>query len=341
MERMNKAFDAAIEKDITFKQIRDAFLDPTGKVKVAGNDFYFPIEPVVGAKIAGRGLTYSTKLKAATVTRDFSQMGGYTQIVLGGSLRGPITYGLRLFGTRKPMGMVTFSGARPLDGTYELDSYFDNIAAFRNGSNFIKTSSTTKMKASEYRTYWKQQFLAAKDSGARFQLLEEFDKIFSRDMARTYGYYDIGKIDDFIAENHYLGILRLPSQNISSNRSFINKAISPYAIGYKFYLNVRAFGAATYSTLECLGIERYQKDYFFSATVADYIARSKNRKLNVYIGQLKLNFEADGFFMHMHGRTIVLPHKGILVSDVMVKKFGLKSKLKVVEDESKKAETLF
>jgi hypothetical protein len=200
MERMNKAFDAAIEKDITFKQIRDAFLDPTGKVKVAGNDFYFPIEPVVGAKIAGRGLTYSTKLKAATVTRDFSQMGGYTQIVLGGSLRGPITYGLRLFGTRKPMGMVTFSGARPLDGTYELDSYFDNIAAFRNGSNFIKTSSTTKMKASEYRTYWKQQFLAAKDSGARFQLLEEFDKIFSRDMARTYGYYDIGKIDDFIAE---------------------------------------------------------------------------------------------------------------------------------------------
>lgn len=200
MEKMNKAFDAAIEKDITFKQIRDAFLDPTGKAKVAGNDFYFPIEPVVGAKIAGRGLTYSTKLKAATVTRDFSQMGGYTQIVLGGSLRGPITYGLRLFGTRKPMGMVTFSGARPLDGTYELDSYFDNITAFRNGSNFIKTSSTTKMKASEYRTYWKQQFLAAKNSGERFKLLEQFDKTFSRDMARTYGYYDIGKIDDFIAE---------------------------------------------------------------------------------------------------------------------------------------------
>jgi hypothetical protein len=200
MERMNKAFDAAIEKDITFKQIRDAFLDPTGKAKVAGNDFYFPIEPVVGAKAAGRGLNYSTKLKAATVTRDFSQMGGYTQIFLGGGLRVPVTYGLRFFGTRKPMGMVTFSGARPLDGTYELDSYFDNITAFRNGSNFIKTSSTTKMKASEYRTYWKQQFLAAKDSGERFKLLEKFDKTFSRDMARTYGYYDIGKIDDFIAE---------------------------------------------------------------------------------------------------------------------------------------------
>ena len=77
------------------------------------------------------------------------------------------------------------------------------------------------------------------------------------------------------------------------------------------------------------------------ATVADYIARSRNRKLNVYIPQLKINFEADGFFMHMHGRTIDLPDKGILVSDVMVKKFGLRSKLKVVEDESKKAETLF
>ena len=146
---------------------------------------------------------------------------------------------------------------------------------------------------------------------------------------------------DFITGNYYLGILLLPSQNISGNRSLINKAPSPYAVGYKFYLNVRAFGAVTYSTLECFGIERYQKDYFFLATVADYIARSKNRKLNIYIAQLRLNFEADGYFMHMHGRTIDLPDKGILVSDMMVKKFGLKSKLKVVEDESKKAETLF
>ena len=146
---------------------------------------------------------------------------------------------------------------------------------------------------------------------------------------------------DFITGNYYLSILLLPSQNIPGNRSFINKAISPYAIGYKFYLNVRAFGAATYSTLECFGIERYQKDYFFMATVADYIARSSNRKLNLYIPQLKLNFEADDYFMHLHGRTIDLPDKGILVSDVMVKKFGLRSKLKVVEDESKKAEKLF
>ena len=59
----------------------------------------------------------------------------------------------------------------------------------------------------------------------------------------------------------------------------------------------------------------------------------------IYVAQLRLNFEADGYFMHMHGRTIVLPDKGIVVSDMMVKKFGLKSKLKIVEDESKKAET--
>ena len=146
---------------------------------------------------------------------------------------------------------------------------------------------------------------------------------------------------DFIAGNYYLSILLLPSQNIPGNRSFINKATSPYAIGYKFYLNVRAFGAVTYSTLECFGIERYQKDYFFLATIADYIARSKMRKLNIYVAQLKFNFEADGYFMHLHGRTINLPDKGILVTDAMVKKFGLKSKLKVVEDESKKAERFF
>jgi hypothetical protein len=63
--------------------------------------------------------------------------------------------------------------------------------------------------------------------------------------------------------------------------------------------------------------------------------------LNVFIAHLRLNFEADGYFMHMHGRTTVKPNKGILVTEAMVKKFGLKSKLKVVEDESKKAETLF
>jgi hypothetical protein len=146
--------------------------------------------------------------------------------------------------------------------------------------------------------------------------------------------------DDFISENHYLGILRLPSQNISGNRSLINKASNLYSIGYKFYMNLRAFGAATYSSLECLGIERYQEDYYILAEVRAYIARSNNRKLNVFIEHLRLNFEADGYFMHMHGRTTVKPNKGILVTEAMVKKFGLKSKLKVVEDESRKAETL-
>ena len=146
-------------------------------------------------------------------------------------------------------------------------------------------------------------------------------------------------LEEFITGNHYLSILELPSQNIPGNRTFINKIPSTYDIGYKFYMNLRAFGASTYSGLECLGVDRFQKNYYFLVTVAAYIARSEKRKLNIFISELRLNFEADGYFMHLHGRTVVLPDKGILVTDSMVKKFGLKSKLKIVEDESKKAET--
>ncbi len=60
----------------------------------------------------------------------------------------------------------------------------------------------------------------------------------------------------------------------------MNKAPSFYEIGYKFYMNLRDFGASTNSASKYLGIDRYQKDYYCLVTVPAYIARSEKRTLN-------------------------------------------------------------
>lgn len=200
LQRINAAFDEAIKRNPIHEKIKNAFLTPEGEVKLAGNERYFPAEPVVGAQQFGRAATRAREVVAAAKVRDFSKVGGFTQVVLGGGLKAPTTILLRTFGTRKPMGMVTYSGARPLDGVAELDAYFDDFAMFRDGTNRIKTSPTESVSAADYRTMWKTRFAEANTSVERNAVIEELNNVFGEHVARTYGYTNMTKVREFIQE---------------------------------------------------------------------------------------------------------------------------------------------
>lgn len=200
LQRINSAFDEAIKRNPIHEKIKNAFLTPEGEIKLAGNERYFPAEPVVAAQQFGKAATRAREVAAAAKVRDFSKVGGFTQIVLGGGLKAPTTILLRTFGTRKPMGMVTYSGARPLDGVAELDAYFDDFAIFRDGTTRIKTSPTESVSAADYRTMWKTRFAEANTSVERNAVIEQFNDVFGEHVARTYDYTDMNKVRQFIQE---------------------------------------------------------------------------------------------------------------------------------------------
>ena len=198
--RLNAAFDDAINRVPEYKFIKDSLLDPkTGTPFMMGKN-YVPMEPIVG-----RGAFIKTRekfqnLKSAAVTRDFTKLGGIEERILGGSLNGPTTRVVRFVGTEKPLGFVTFSGSRPLDGIKELDAFFDDIDLFRNGSTQINITPTTKISAGEYRTQVKSKFVGAENNIKRNEVLDELEDQIGLIIAYTKGFSDTRTIKNFTQE---------------------------------------------------------------------------------------------------------------------------------------------
>jgi len=198
--RLNAAFDDAIAKVPEYQFIKDSLLDPkTGTPTMFGKN-YVPMEPVVG-----RGAFIKTReklqdLKIASVTRDFTKLGGIEERILGRSLNGPITKIVRFVGTEKPLGFVTYSGARPLDGLREIDAWFDDIDLFRNGSNVIKITPRDSITAGEYRTQIKSEFVNAKTNIERNNVLDKLDDQMGLIIGYTKGFSDAAAIKSFTTE---------------------------------------------------------------------------------------------------------------------------------------------
>jgi hypothetical protein len=198
--RLNSAFDDAINRVPEYKFIKDSLLDPaTGTPNIFGKN-YVPMEPIVGKSGFIGAREKLQNLKAAKVTRDFSRLGGMEETILGGFLNGPITRVVRFTGTEKPLGFVTYSGARPLDGLRELDSFFDDIELFRNGKTEINITPTTKITAGEYRTQVKSEFVNAKTNIERDAVLDKVEDQMGLILAYTKGYADTAAIKTFTQE---------------------------------------------------------------------------------------------------------------------------------------------
>lgn len=199
LDRIRAAFEDLIEKNPQFKKTRDAFFDPSGNLKVFGAEAHLPIEPILGKDLFIKTSERRKKFAAAATTRDFSKIGGIEERVFStGRAGGLAVRAIRFTGTYKPLEYVTFSGARPLDGLVELNSFFDDFTLFSNGANKIKVGPNEFKTAAQYRNDVKIKFMAAANDIERKVILDELDVKLGEDILRTLGLYG-AEADAFIA----------------------------------------------------------------------------------------------------------------------------------------------
>ena len=222
--RINAAFDDAINRIPEYKFIRDSLLDPEGTPNKFGKD-YVPMEPVFGKGPFIKTREKLQNLKTASVTRDFTKLGGIEERILGGSLNGPITKFIRFTGTQLPLGFVRYSGSRPLDGLKELDAVFDDIDLFRNGATQINITPKTKISAGEYRTQVKSKFANARTDIERNNVLDEFEDQIGLILGYTKGFADTRVIKEFTQE--------IKNQVFNSTNSLAKKGYAMDAQGQR------------------------------------------------------------------------------------------------------------
>lgn len=207
--RWMQAFDDAIAKNPKQQEIFDAFLKEelnpqTGLTSVEPRMFgknYKPAEPIIGKELYAKSRSRAMQLKVARLERDFSEIGGVTQTILGGNIVGaPATVAMRWFGTYMPKGLVTNSGLRPLDGVDELLAVFDDAPLFTKGTKFIVTDDLTAMTVSDYRRKIIDEFVSAQTDAARAEVIDSLNKRLARTVAYSRGFYNNEIIDQFVEE---------------------------------------------------------------------------------------------------------------------------------------------
>jgi hypothetical protein len=203
LPRIKSAFESSIKKNPENSKIYDAFLDPEGNILSMGKTGVFPIEPKFAtAKISG-AITGSRAAKAQVRTRDFSGMGYISERTISNRAGGLTASLVKFGGTHKPLGFVTFSGARPFDGIVELNAAFDDIKLFSNGSNLIKIGRNEAITAAEYRSKVLADFTSAPNPAARRKVLDDLDSVIIHDIARSYEFYDskiIGELQQIMRQ---------------------------------------------------------------------------------------------------------------------------------------------
>lgn len=202
-ERWSKAFDDAIAKTPETRDIFDAFM--RDQYDISTNQFlpeplmlgtrYKPIEPVVPLTeipIARNAVTKlrETKQKfgAATEVRDYSNVGGVVQRIIGSGRRGGAATALIHFtGSKLPRGIISHSGLRPADAIEEINAWLDDIKLFRRGTNTVNLPNGTTITAAEYRRNIIDEALQQKTDGARAAFFERMSDEVSIDTLNTMG----------------------------------------------------------------------------------------------------------------------------------------------------------
>lgn len=169
------------------KKYYEAVMDPVNKSFLGGGKDYFPMEPKLGAKQLAALKDRVSATKSGMVTRDFTDIGGFEERLLGNKL---VTRAIHFTGTYKPLGYVTFSGIRPMDGVVELHAMFDDLKMFGDGTNLINITPTQTIKASEYRSKVISDFTRAETNIARKKVLEDLDSTLGLHIGYTNKFYD-------------------------------------------------------------------------------------------------------------------------------------------------------
>lgn len=200
--RLKAAYDAAIKSNPQFVKIRDAFFDPKYEITYGGKNF-MPMEPIIGKGLAISAGEKARSLKSALTYREFGKFADIMETTLGsGASR--IAVSLVKFGTRqseyKPLGFITFSGVRPLDGRVELNAFLNNIKLFRDGEKMIEVSvDGTKRKVADIRRDFEDMFIRSIGKN-EVETLDNIDATIGRYLAYSAKFYDEQEINSHIAK---------------------------------------------------------------------------------------------------------------------------------------------
>jgi hypothetical protein len=250
--RVFGAFDDAIKKNPKHQEIYDAFLkeveDPsTGIVSTEPTFFgknYKPAEPVLGREGFAAARSRAGKIRTATIERDFSNVGGFTQTVLSPKyINGPTTVLIRTFGTMMPKGFITNSGIRPQNGIDELIATFDDIPLFTRGDKMIENHEGIPMTVSQYRTEIIDKFVSAKTDGERAAMIKNLNVELTRAIAFSRGYRNTELIDTFVDN------LLQDVYTVHGNLSRMGTALDPTGVRIQVAPKVQAQLANSMPTL--------------------------------------------------------------------------------------------
>lgn len=129
--RVNQMFDSAIARDEYFSTVKRAFTTNEGLLKVGST--WMPTKRISVEKI--RGVKGETQY--AIRQADYNDSPRFVQTIASSKLGGPTTIFLQYLGSRRPLGRVTTSGARPDDIYDELNAQFDSVPALRGAREVI------------------------------------------------------------------------------------------------------------------------------------------------------------------------------------------------------------
>ena len=199
VDRLKSAYDAAIAKNPQFSKIREAFFNDDFKF-TPGGKAYMPMEPVMGRETLIKGQEVLRNVKSAARFREFDALGSILSTKLGTRVGAAVTEVVK-FSSRqtefKPLGFVTFSGVRPLDGRVELNAFLNNIKLFNDGAKDIEVAPGVRRKVGDIRRDFEERYM--KSIGAdEVGELEKIDAEIGRMIAYRAGVYNESEISSSI-----------------------------------------------------------------------------------------------------------------------------------------------
>lgn len=214
--RLKSAFDAAIKSNPQFVKIRDAFFDPDYNLTPGGKTF-MPLEPVIGKSAAIAAGEKIRSFRAAAQYREFDKFADILETTVGsGASR--IAVRMVKFATRqaeyKPLGFVTFSGVRPLDGRVELNAFLNNIKLFRDGDAAIEIAPNNFKKVADIRREFEDMYMRSLGKN-EVEVLDKIDDAIGRMLAYKAGIYDSKEISSHISA--YRGNVNRGIESVKQN----------------------------------------------------------------------------------------------------------------------------
>lgn len=129
LAKVNQIFDSALSRNDYFSNLKTMFMSEDGFTRGAANFMPTSRFAVEKIRVAKNKAAYAVKYS------DYSDAPRWIQVTSSSSLGKPATSFLQWVGSRKPLGVVSRSGARPNDLAEEYKAMVDSIPALRGTKN--------------------------------------------------------------------------------------------------------------------------------------------------------------------------------------------------------------